>query len=558
MQHSLRSVIFILFIMFMSVQGNVWNLIWKMDQKPFQEPKVGSEMAIVKAGFDTDEDGWGEFLCAYTDFGEENYLLMYEAAGNDSFDLVWYWNYPYVSNTFAGIAVGDMDNNGRVEIITTMPVDVGGGADPNPPRLWVFEWNGVQGENKYGVYAGNSFTPNNEWNFDVDDNVDFRPYSLTIEDIDGDEDNELIVGVRMGDRGREVIVASVLGEFNLLGSWNIEYNLQGLSGGSLYSVTTGDLDNDGNREIYAMIWNMFTMKIIECTGTDTYELVTELDQLYADEGIDYGALDGIRVADVNGDGVNEMYIAGTEPQNTLFMITDISDVSAITPEDVVEFYTFPVNYMGKLRSLHIDDPDSDGNLDLMVAGEQNGQIFDFEYQGDGDPADTLNWELTIAFDILEYADTLGVDPRLFYGSPAGDMDQDGKNEYVFVNYRTSFQVWDRDAYVWMIEADDYTGLSPERAELPQKIVLNQNYPNPFNPVTTIEYTVPQAQFVTIKIYNAAGQEVAVLVNETTTAGQHRVTFDGSGLPSGTYYAHLITTDANGESRTQSKKIILLK
>ena len=46
---------------------NQWDLVWKMDQMPFQVPQQGSEMAIVKAGFDTDQDGWGEFLCAYTD-----------------------------------------------------------------------------------------------------------------------------------------------------------------------------------------------------------------------------------------------------------------------------------------------------------------------------------------------------------------------------------------------------------------------------------------------------------------------------------------------------------
>ena len=46
-----------------------------MNQLPFQEPQVGSELAIVKAGFDTDNDGKGEFLCAYTDY-DENYIDM--------------------------------------------------------------------------------------------------------------------------------------------------------------------------------------------------------------------------------------------------------------------------------------------------------------------------------------------------------------------------------------------------------------------------------------------------------------------------------------------------
>ena len=111
--------------------------------------------------------------------------------------------------------------------------------------------------------------------------------------------------------------------------------------------------------------------------------------------------------------------------------------------------------------MQIADPDGDGNLDLMIAGEQNGQIFDLEYKGSGDPADSANWDLTVAFDMFQYSgfapfDSASIDPRMFYGSPAKDMDKDGKNEYVFVNYRTSFSNWADDAYIWIIENDQVT------------------------------------------------------------------------------------------------------
>jgi len=540
-------------------QENNWNLIWRMTEKPFQLPEAGSEMAIVKAGFDTDEDGWGEFLCAYTDMAE-NYILMYEAVENDSFALVWYWQYPYVSNTFAGITVGDLDNNGVVEIITSMPVDVAPGVDdPSPPRLWVFQWNGVEGENKYGKYSGENFEPNASFNFELEDNVDFRPYSLIVEDVDKDGDNELVVGVRMGDRGREVVIASVIGQFDLLPFWNIEFNHQEFANGSLYSVTTGDLDDDGNTEIYAMIWDMFTLRIFEANGTDSYELVVEIDKLYADAGIDYGALDGIRVADVNGDGTKELYIAGTEPENTLFMITGIEDVSTITGEDVQEFYHIPRNAGGKFRSMYIADPDKDDKLSLMIAGETNGQIYDLEYKGEGDPADSTSWELDVIFDIFEYADTAAIDPRLFYGHPANDMDQDGFNEYVFVNYRSSFNTWENDAYVWMLELGEETSLKNETLKLPDHIVLKQNYPNPFNPATTLEFSLPETKIVTLKIYNMVGQEIATLFSGSKPAGNHQVQFDGSQLTSGTYIVRLSTSGTQGGvAETQSQKIILVK
>ena len=64
--------------------------------------------------------------------------------------------------------------------------------------------------------------------------------------------------------------------------------------------------------------------------------------------------------------------------------------------------------------------------------------------------------------------------------------------------------------------------------------LEQNYPNPFNPTTTIKYSVPEAGFVTLKVYDVLGSEVATLVNDNMTVGQHTVNFNAAGLASGMY------------------------
>ncbi|MFC2085185.1 T9SS type A sorting domain-containing protein, partial [Bacteroidota bacterium] len=533
---------------------NNWNLVWSLHEKPFLAPQALSEMAIVKAGFDTDEDGWGEFLCAWTDHTPDNYILMYEATGDDTYELVWYWNYPISANSFAGIAVGDIDNNGTVEIITTMP-SVANAETPNPPRLWVFEWNGVQGENKYGTYATSDPSPTNEWKFNLPDLTDFRPYSLVIEDIDQDGKNELIVGVRQGDRGREVLVASVEGQLSGFGQWIIEYNFQQDFGGSLYSVTTGDLDKDGNREIYALIWDMFTMRIFECMGDGQYEIVTEFDELYADEAIDYGALDGVRIADVNNDGVNELYIAGTQPQNTLFIINNISDVSQIKEDDIVEFYHIPQKADAGLRAMHIADPDKDGNLSLMIAGERNGQIFDLEYNGEGDPADSSSWSLDVIFDIFELSDTAAssLTPRLFYGHPAEDMDNDGKDEYVFVNYSSDFNVWEGDGYVWMVEIDPSTSVENSANLLPKKIELKQNYPNPFNPGTKINFNLDRGEHVKLVVTDILGREIETIVDNFLSRGTHSYYFNAKPYTSGVYYYTLYAGDF-----VQTRKMLFTK
>jgi len=537
-------------------QPNNWNVVWKMEQLPFLAPQVGSELAMVKAGFDTDKDGYGEFLCSWTDL-PDNYLVMYEAKGDNQYELVWSFKYPVATNTFASFAVGDIDNNGLVDIVTTLP-SIAGGADPNPPRLWVFEWNGVVGENKYGFYDGGVLSPTNTWNFNVNDNVDFRPYSLQIEDIDKDGGNELIVGVRQGYKGREVIVASVNGELSGFGYWEIEYDFAQAFGGSLYSVSTGDLDNDGLNEIYALIWNYFTMRIFEYDGSGNYNITTQLDEIYKDAGIDFGSVDGVRVADVNHDGVNEMYIAGTEPQNTLFIVTDISDVSKITAADVKPLLTIPSINVGKFRAMYIADPDHDGNPSIMIAGEGNGQIYDVEYKGVGDPKDSTSWDVNVIFDIWKYSGIAPTDnptltPRFFYGCPAGDMDKDGKDEYLFVNYSTDFSVWANDVYLWMIEIDKAVGVDEESNIAPQNFTLEQNYPNPFNPITNIEYKVPNNAFVRLAVYDVLGKEMRTLVNETKSAGSYKVTFQASDLPSGVYFYKL-----TAGSFVSTKKLIVMK
>jgi len=74
--------------------------------------------------------------------------------------------------------------------------------------------------------------------------------------------------------------------------------------------------------------------------------------------------------------------------------------------------------------------------------------------------------------------------------------------------------------------------------LPQNFELTQNYPNPFNPSTKIEYSIPEASFVQLKVYDILGNEVATLINEEQSAGSYRADFSGANLSSGLYIAKL--------------------
>ena len=81
----------------------------------------------------------------------------------------------------------------------------------------------------------------------------------------------------------------------------------------------------------------------------------------------------------------------------------------------------------------------------------------------------------------------------------------------------------------------------------------QNYPNPFNPVTKINYELPGAEFVTLKIFDVLGNEVALLINEKQNGGVYTAFWDASNFSSGIYF---YTIDA-GEFK-QTKSMILLK
>jgi len=83
--------------------------------------------------------------------------------------------------------------------------------------------------------------------------------------------------------------------------------------------------------------------------------------------------------------------------------------------------------------------------------------------------------------------------------------------------------------------------------------LYQNYPNPFNPSTRIEYEIPEVSFVTVKVYDVLGNEVATLVNEEKPAGTYQVEWDASRFPSGVYFYQLKVGGF-----IKSKKMILLK
>jgi len=142
-----------------------------------------------------------------------------------------------------------------------------------------------------------------------------------------------------------------------------------------------------------------------------------------------------------------------------------------------------------------------------------------------------------------------------YNGPTGNVDEpksiavDGSG-FVYVSGRS------RSATGFDIATIKYAqtiGIQNIGSEIPASFTLGQNYPNPFNPKTNIALKIAKSGFVSMKVYDISGKEVAVLVNEVLSAGVYNVDFNASLLASGTYFYRLET-----DGFSDVKKMVLVK
>ncbi len=134
----------------------------------------------------------------------------------------------------------------------------------------------------------------------------------------------------------------------------------------------------------------------------------------------------------------------------------------------------------------------------------------------------------------------------------------GKSYFWRVRTKTEENVYSEFSGQGAFKIGDNVTEIKESKIIPTKFEVSQNYPNPFNPSTVIKYVLPDAQFVTLRIYNMLGQEVAELVNNQVNAGVHSIVWNGkdnSGakVSTGTYIYRVVAGN-----NVIIKKMILLK
>jgi len=165
-----------------------------------------------------------------------------------------------------------------------------------------------------------------------------------------------------------------------------------------------------------------------------------------------------------------------------------------------------------------------------------------------------------------------------YGFSLSDLNSDGSTELIVVSVRYeydcrvsiftfpgipfsyenfSWSMYAHDRYrtnqFGFIPPDEPVGIQPITNNIPDKFILHQNYPNPFNPFTQIRFELPVKSFVRLKIYDALGREVQSIVNSELRAGVYQITFQSGALPSGVYFCRVEAGDY-----IETKKMILIK
>lgn len=262
------------------------------------------------------------------------------------------------------------------------------------------------------------------------------------------------------------------------------------------------------------------------------------------------------------------------------------DVTLTTTEhNFNQQYTVTVNNVSDLAGNVISPNNNSANYELI---DNPGSGFPVDLFGTPESEKTAMINLTIPGNVPEFVnyhitaydpDHGGNDPpeghtfingngpfELFPGATQANGDNqtrsftfispsqwwvNGNNELRFVRlYSTGFRI--DTAYVTFDGVSDLQ----EEGNLPTEFSLDQNYPNPFNPGTKIKFTIPTqniGEYVTLKVYNIIGNEIATLIDENLPAGSYVVDFSTANLSSGIYFYMLISG-----AFSLSRKMILLK
>lgn len=511
------------------------------------QPKDRGGYGNIIAGVDLDNDGKTEIYACNSnanDKPEELIPRLYKyELNNGKWDLVWSTEMTEMwQNTWPAITLGDLDKDGKKEIIWG-PANWVDTDHQNPPRVLVFEYPG-DGTDNMGVNVFGTFLPNATYKIAPANDIEIRPVRWFVNDIDKDGTDELIFADRAGGNSKGgyhfgvISVDNIPDDGNGLEKWTLEVSGKSSEITGLGSANKWDL---------AIIDNL--IYLFDQSGV-VYTVKYE-SNAWSVAKSQTGLVGGVRifkgsqVADIDNDGKKEIVVPNYSGKVYLLQQAGDSLVSTMIAD-----YT----QLGSKRLVGgaSGDVDGDGKIDFIFGsyagqGTPTGAIYRLKYNGGtiNDPnsysmsiIDSLIHENTGQFDAITIAN---VDdnaiPEILYtsGYPAGELEY-WKGPIAILKFTGSSSVQKQDS------------------RIPENFYLSQNFPNPFNPSTTISFGLSKTANVSLRVFNIIGQEVASLLNsQQLEAGSYNVNFNASGLSSGTYIYQIRL-----DNQLISKKMQLMK
>jgi len=349
-------------------------------------------------------------------------------------------------------------------------------------------------------------------------------------DIDGDGKLDLFVGTTNG----EIWYYRNIGTPTSPAFQLVDTAFAGISGGFTYAPTFCDIDADGDFDLFLGLFDG-SMRFYRNIGSPTTpQFVREASPV---DTIRVQYYNAPAFADIDNDGDLDLFVGGYNGRIKFYR--NIGNPTNFVP--VLESITYQNITAGQNSQPCFADIDADGDYDLFI-GTSEGRVE--YYQNTGTPDNAVFVRVT-----NHYAST---DPMQEAVPAFADIDADGDLD-LFVGNLTGGIHFYRNTLITSVA---------ERGEVHTTFGLYQNYPNPFNPSTSIRFEVPSSGFVSLRVYNLLGQEVATSLNGFLPAGSHEVEFIAPHhIASGIYLYRLsfIPSQASrGRLFQDTRKFILLR
>ncbi|OGU76378.1 MAG: hypothetical protein A2W11_13900 [Ignavibacteria bacterium RBG_16_35_7] len=520
------------------------------------EPNGGGFGGIV-AGVDFDNDGLPEIYACNTnmiDRDDEVIPRIYKFEWNEAtatWDSVWGATISgQAQNTWHGFTWGDLDDDGKPEIIWCPPnfPDYSGLPNPDPWRVIVFEVVG-DGSDNLGVDDGfGSFLPNAATTIVIDDNFNLRPISVKVVDIDTDGTDEIIFADQAVDTHFGILSVDDIPDLGGGGeTWTLEAS-------GLNDIILSGTGNKWDVAIVGSVIYLFAQSgIVYPVKYDggTWTSLPGVTSLAA-----YGSFKGSVTADLNNDGTDEVVLGSWFTGGKVVVLSQVADT-------LVAYEVADLSLLGatRLNGAAKGDLDNDGNWDFVFGtrpnSTPNNSVYRVEFQG-GDYTNPINYVSSNIDSFLVPVSGPPLDDSLggqLDVVAIANVDGDSADEVIYTQGYTRGVNNDTTSDVAILDIQ-HTPVSVELADdnIPDEFYLNQNFPNPFNPATTMKFGLTNEMAVELKVFDALGQEVITLIDgQLMKAGSYNVHFDASNLASGTYVYRL-----KAGNYVSSKKMMLIK